>query len=65
MTAISATPTGVGVVAEWPALPLAPWQDTYATLHRWLQIVGKTRLALAPMQNHWWLVTLYLTSRGF
>jgi hypothetical protein len=50
--------------AAWPALSLASWQDTYATLHRWLQIVGKTRLALAPMQNHWWQVTLYLTARG-
>src|SRR3954452_17877637 len=49
---------------EWPALPLEEWQDTCATLHRWLQIVGKTRLALAPMQNHWWQVVLYLTSRG-
>jgi hypothetical protein len=48
----------------WPELPLRDWQDTYATLHRWLQMVGKTRLALAPMQNHWWQVTLYVTSRG-
>jgi hypothetical protein len=48
----------------WPALPLAEWQDTYATLHRWLQIVGKTRLAFAPMQNHWWQVVLYVTTRG-
>ena len=48
----------------WPALPLREWQDTYATLHRWLQVVGKTRLALAPRQNHWWHVVLYLTSRG-
>jgi len=48
----------------WPALPLSEWRDTYATLHRWLQIVGKTRLALAPMQNHWWQVALYVTSRG-
>src|SRR5260221_10486058 len=30
----------------------------------WLQIVGKTRLAPAPRQNHWWHVPLYLTSRG-
>src|SRR4051812_32566145 len=50
--------------ADWPALPLEPWQDTYATLHRWAQIVGKTRLAFAPMQNHWWQVTLYVTARG-
>ena len=25
----------------------------YATLHMWTQVVGKTRLALAPMENHW------------
>ena len=48
----------------WPALPLAEWQDTYATLHMWTQIVGKTRLALAPMENHWWQVALYVTPRG-
>ncbi len=48
----------------WPPLPLAKWQPTYETLHMWTQIVGKTRLALAPMQNHWWQVTLYPTPRG-
>lgn len=50
--------------ASWPALPLAEWQDTYATLHRWTQIVGKVRLARAPMLNHWWQVPLYVTARG-
>ena len=48
----------------WPALPLAAWQETYATLHMWTQIVGKTRLALAPTVNHWWHVPLYVTARG-
>jgi hypothetical protein len=48
----------------WPALPLDEWRDTYATLHMWTQIVGKTRLALAPMENHWWQVALYVTPRG-
>ena len=48
----------------WPDLPLARWQSTYETLHMWTQIVGKTRLALAPMQNHWWQVTLHPTVRG-
>jgi hypothetical protein len=48
----------------WPALPLEEWRDTYATLHMWTQIVGKTRLALVPPQNHWWQVTLYVTARG-
>ncbi|MGH7508213.1 MAG: DUF5996 family protein [Gemmatimonadales bacterium] len=50
--------------AAWPTLPLAEWKDTLATLHRWVQVVGKTRLALAPPVNHWWHVALYLTSRG-
>src|SRR5437870_2459546 len=48
----------------WPALPLDEWKDTYATLHRWLQIVGKVRLAGMPWINHSWHVTLYVTSRG-
>jgi hypothetical protein len=49
---------------DWPALPLAEWEKTYATLHMWSQIVGKVRLALTPVVNHWWNVTLYLTPRG-
>lgn len=49
---------------SWPALPLAQWKDTYGTLHMWTQIVGKIRLALAPLVNHWWNVTLYVTPRG-
>jgi hypothetical protein len=48
----------------WPALPLAEWQETYATLHMWTQIVGKTRLALSPLVNHWWEVPLYVSARG-
>jgi hypothetical protein len=30
----------------------------------WMQIVGKTRLALAPRENHWWHVPLYVSARG-
>jgi hypothetical protein len=48
----------------WPQLSLDDWAPTQATLHRWTQIVGKTRLALAPMQNHWWQVVLYVTGNG-
>ena len=40
------------------------WTATRETLHRWTQIVGKIRLAQAPMVNHWWQVTLYVTPRG-
>jgi hypothetical protein len=49
---------------SWPPLPLAGWEPTRATLHMMTQIVGKTRLGLAPMQNHWWQVALYLTTHG-
>jgi Family of unknown function (DUF5996) len=49
---------------SWPELPLSAWQDTYATLHMWTQIVGKVRLALSPRVNHWWEVPLYVNSRG-
>src|SRR5438093_12468215 len=48
----------------WPSLPLEEWKDTYATLHRWTQIVGKIRLAQSPWINHSWHVTLYVTARG-
>jgi hypothetical protein len=48
----------------WPSLPLEAWQDTYATLHRWTQIIGKIRMNLSPKVNHWWHVPLYVTSRG-
>ncbi len=49
---------------QWPSLPFAAWHDTCATLHLWTQIVGKIRLAQAPLINHWWQVPLYVTSRG-
>jgi hypothetical protein len=49
---------------DWPDLPLAQWADTCATLHLWTQVVGKIRLAHAPMMNHWWQVPLYVTSHG-
>jgi hypothetical protein len=48
----------------WPALPLNSWNDTYATLHMWTQIVGKVRLRLTPVVNHWWNIPLYVTARG-
>jgi hypothetical protein len=48
----------------WPALPLDSWKDTYATLHMLTQIVGKVRLSLTPLVNHWWNVPLYVTARG-
>ena len=49
---------------QWPGLPLADWADTCATLQLWTQVVGKIRLAHAPLINHWWQVALYVTPRG-
>jgi hypothetical protein len=48
----------------WPSLPLQAWSDTAATLHLWMQIVGKVRLAQGPPLNHSWHATLYVTPRG-
>jgi hypothetical protein len=49
---------------RWPALPLSDWRDTYATLHMWMQIVGKICLALTPRTNHFWNVAFHVTARG-
>ncbi len=48
---------------SWPALPVA-WNDTYATLHMWTQVVGKVALALTPPLNHSWGAALQITPRG-
>ncbi len=41
-----------------PDLPLEPWENTKITLHLYLQIIGKVKLAMAPRKNHWWHITL-------
>ncbi|HEV7932431.1 MAG TPA: DUF5996 family protein [Actinomadura sp.] len=48
----------------FPAMPLADWQDTKATLHRFAQVIGKIRLASGIQRNHWWDVPFHLTGRG-
>jgi hypothetical protein len=54
----------MSVERDWPELPLKEWEDTFHTLHMWTQIVGKVRFGLAPLQNHWWNVALYVNTRG-
>ncbi len=49
---------------KWPAIPFPEWESTCDTLHMWTQIVGKTRLALTPLENHWWNVPFYVTPCG-
>jgi hypothetical protein len=47
-----------------PALPFDSWRETFETLHMWTQIIGKVRLKLCPLVNHWWNVPFYVTARG-
>jgi hypothetical protein len=49
----------------WPELNYDDWKDTYATLHMWMQIVGKIALAQSPPINHSWGLAFELTPRGF
>jgi hypothetical protein len=49
---------------SWDPLPYPEWQPTVRSLHRWSQIAGKLRMALAAPMNHWWHVTLYVSVRG-
>ncbi|WP_405583490.1 DUF5996 family protein [Streptomyces sp. NBC_01190] len=48
----------------FPTIPLESWRDTKETLHRFLQVVGKIRLAASPRRNHWWNVPFHLTGEG-
>ena len=48
----------------WPELPYGAWRNTKQTLQMYLQVVGKLRLALSPMEPQWANVPLYVTARG-
>ena len=49
---------------DWPPLPPAEAEDTYARLHMWTQIVGEVRLELSPHFNHAWEVPLHVNACG-
>lgn len=51
-------------MAHWPDIPFERFKTTGASLHMWLQIVGKFRLALTPWMNHSWQATFYVNARG-
>jgi Family of unknown function (DUF5996) len=56
--------THVPDASHLPPLTLAEWKDTQATLHLWMQVIGKIQLRLTPLVNHWWNVTFLLSARG-
>ena len=49
---------------EWPRLSHPEWRQTYDTVHMWTQVAGKICLALTPLTNHFWNITLRVTPRG-
>jgi hypothetical protein len=53
-----------GDAEVWPRLDVGGGAETSRSLLFWGQILGKTRLALSPMVNHWWQVSLRTTARG-
>ena len=48
----------------WPALEPSAWAPTKHSLHRYAQMLGKLRLALAPFQPNFVFSSLALTPRG-
>ena len=50
---------------HWPDIPYARWKPTGDSLHMWLQIAGKFRLAATPWMIHSWHAAMYPTARGF
>jgi hypothetical protein len=64
MTPPEQTPAIAITEETLPSLPFDSWADTQATLHMWGQIVGKVRLKLCPLVNHWWNVPFYVTACG-
>jgi len=47
-----------------PLLPLEDWKKSKTTLHLFLQIIGKIKLAMMPRRNHWWNISLRVSSKG-
>src|SRR3979409_184659 len=61
---MAAFPDDDAASAAWPPLDVGGGLETSRSLLLWAQILGKTRLALSPMVNHWWQVALRVTARG-
>jgi len=49
---------------HWPELAYKEAKQTYDTMHRWAQIVGKVKLARLPWMNHSWHLALLVTPTG-
>jgi hypothetical protein len=48
----------------FPPLPLAGWQSTRDTIQSYAKVLGKVRRSFAPVQKHWWHISLHTTATG-
>lgn len=48
----------------FPPLPLDSWQPTRDTIQSYAQVIGKVRRTFAPVQKHWWHISLHTTATG-
>jgi hypothetical protein len=48
----------------WPDVNVARWVETKRSFHLYAQMLGKTRLALSPVEPNWMFTPLYLNARG-
>lgn len=56
--------TDTSLAEIWPPLPFDDWRDTCETLHMWMEIIGKVKLALCSFLNEWWEVSFFVSARG-
>lgn len=49
---------------RWPLLDYKACKETYNTLHRWVQLIGKIKMCRSPWTNHSWHTTFRVTPFG-
>ena len=50
--------------ANWPDVDVSTWASTKKSLHLYVQMLGKLRVALSPTQPNWLFTALLLSARG-
>jgi hypothetical protein len=53
-----------GSERSWPDVDISRWAGTKRSLHLYAQMLGKVKLAAAPVQPNWLFTALYLSPRG-
>jgi hypothetical protein len=58
------TPNTSTTAGVWPDVNVAAWPKTKKSLHLYMQLLGKLRVALSPAQPNWMFTALSLSARG-